>query len=203
MTCCIADCMDTVDIAQGHGLGSYSGFLIALYQLLIMLVLPLLLMIVCYSRVIKELWLSTKQISALTMDHSSTSTPRLDLLSTQQNWNSGSPSPNNLSVGGTRMHQRASAASSTNNKYTHGRSGDGAIQARKQVIKMLILVVVLFLVCWGPRLLLNTLIKWGLPSFDHTVYQLRIAFYLMPFIHSCINPFIYGYIYPLYNITNL
>lgn len=57
---------------------------------------------------------------------------------------------------------------------------------------MLILVVVLFLVCWGPRLLLNALMKWGLSSYDHTVYHLRIAFYLLPFIHSCINPVIYG-----------
>ena len=56
---------------------------------------------------------------------------------------------------------------------------------------MLILVVLLFLICWGPRLILNSLIKWGLKSYDPTVYQLRIAFYLMPFIHSCINPIIY------------
>ena len=57
---------------------------------------------------------------------------------------------------------------------------------------MLILVVLLFLFCWGPRLLLNTLIKWGLSSYDTIVYQLRIAFNLLPFIHSCLNPFIYG-----------
>ena len=57
---------------------------------------------------------------------------------------------------------------------------------------MLILVVLLFLVCWGPRLLLNVIIKWGLPSYDHTVYQLRFVFYLLPFVHSCINPVIYG-----------
>lgn len=57
---------------------------------------------------------------------------------------------------------------------------------------MLILVVLLFLICWGPRLLLNVIIKWGLPSYDHTVYQLRFVFYLLPFVHSCINPVIYG-----------
>lgn len=53
------------------------------------------------------------------------------------------------------------------------------------------MVVVLFLICWGPRLLLNAIIKWGLSSYNETVYQLRIFFYLMPFIHSCINPIIY------------
>ena len=53
------------------------------------------------------------------------------------------------------------------------------------------MVVLLFLICWGPRLLLNAIIKWGLSSYNETVYQLRIYFYLMPFVHSCINPIIY------------
>lgn len=63
-------CMDTADKGQDQGLGSYSSFLIAVYQLVIMLILPFLLMTVCYSRVIKELWLSTKQITAMTRDYS-------------------------------------------------------------------------------------------------------------------------------------
>lgn len=57
---------------------------------------------------------------------------------------------------------------------------------------MLILVVVLFLICWGPRLLLNTIIKWGLKNFSPAIYQLRFIFNLLPFVHSCINPVIYG-----------
>lgn len=63
-------CMDTADKGQDQGLGSYSSFLIAIYQLVIMLILPFLLMTICYSRVIKELWLSTKQITAMTRDYS-------------------------------------------------------------------------------------------------------------------------------------
>ncbi len=69
-------CMDVADDqskGQGQYLASYRGLIFACYQLAIMLVIPLLLMIICYSRVMKELWLSNKQISAMTRDYS---TPR-------------------------------------------------------------------------------------------------------------------------------
>ncbi|XP_032786964.2 C-X-C chemokine receptor type 4 [Daphnia magna] len=190
-------CMDTGDIGQDQGLGAYSGFVIALYQLLIMLVFPLLLMIICYSRVIQELWLSTKQITAMTRECNSGSPRRLDVQNVQTGWGSNH-GPGLNTVAGRLSHvqshpQEHHHARKPANKYGHSRSGDGAKQARKQVIKMLILVVLLFLVCWGPRLLLNVIIKWGLPSYDHTVYQLRFVFYLLPFVHSCINPVIYGF----------
>ena len=69
-------CMDVADDqskGQGQYLASYRGLIFACYQLAIMLVIPLLLMIICYSRVMKELWLSNKQISVMTRDYS---TPR-------------------------------------------------------------------------------------------------------------------------------
>lgn len=59
-----------------------------------------------------------------------------------------------------------------------------------QVIKMLILVIVLFLVCWGPRLIF-TVVKKSLPG-ETWVYNIRVASYLLSFIHSAINPFVYG-----------
>ncbi len=58
---------------------------------------------------------------------------------------------------------------------------------------MLCIVVLLFLVCWAPRLLLNVFIKWELVTYDVTLYRLRIALYLLPFVHSCLNPIIYSF----------
>ncbi len=57
---------------------------------------------------------------------------------------------------------------------------------------MLVLIVLLFLLCWGPRLIMNVLIKLGLTSFTHSAYTARIACYLLSFIHSALNPFVYG-----------
>nr|XP_042900361.1 cholecystokinin receptor type A-like [Parasteatoda tepidariorum] len=65
--------------------------------------------------------------------------------------------------------------------------------ARKQVIKMLILVIILFLMCWGPRLIMHVIIKHGLNSFTDHIYNLRVATYLLSFAHSAINPIIYGF----------
>ena len=62
-----------------------------------------------------------------------------------------------------------------------------------QVIKMLILVAVLFLVCWGLPIIMQVIIKFNLHSFTPTVYTLRVSFNLLPFIHACINPFIYSF----------
>ena len=56
---------------------------------------------------------------------------------------------------------------------------------------MLILIVLLFLVCWGPRLTMEVVIKCCLQQFNHITYALRIVFYLLPFIHSGINPIVY------------
>ena len=56
---------------------------------------------------------------------------------------------------------------------------------------MLILVVILFLLCWGPRLIMELTIKLDLLAYDDFIYKLRIISYLLPFIHSCLNPIVY------------
>jgi len=58
---------------------------------------------------------------------------------------------------------------------------------------MLILVVILFLVCWGLPIIMQVIIKFNLHSFTSEVYKLRVSFNLLPFIHACMNPFIYSF----------
>lgn len=57
---------------------------------------------------------------------------------------------------------------------------------------MLLLIVILFLICWGPRLIMNVAIKLGLESFSNLMYSARVGVYLLSFIHSALNPFVYG-----------
>ena len=57
---------------------------------------------------------------------------------------------------------------------------------------MLICVVVLFLVCWGPRFVLEFLLKLQLDVFfSPVVYWTRVAVFLLPFVHAVVNPVIY------------
>jgi len=127
-----------MDIDQSDGgstWASYSGFFIALYQLSIMLILPLLLMIVCYSRVIKELWLSTKQITMMTRDGSN-SPQQLNQHQRSAGWTSRSPSLSTISGRVNRSrHSVNKSLGKSSNYANHQRSGDGAKQARKQVLR--------------------------------------------------------------------
>ena len=131
-----------IDQSEQGSLSAYSGFIVSLYQLLIMLVLPLILMIVCYSRVIKELWLSTKQITMMTRDGSNSPQQQQQQQQQQQSstggaqraaagWGSRSPSLNTISG---RVNRSRHIVKTVNKASTYGhRSGDGAKNARKQV----------------------------------------------------------------------
>ncbi|XP_041357593.1 gastrin/cholecystokinin type B receptor-like [Gigantopelta aegis] len=63
------------------------------------------------------------------------------------------------------------------------------------VIQMLILVVLLFIVCWGPILIDNLLVSVGLIEKLHIGYlkPMRQAFFLMSYMNSCVNPIVYGF----------
>lgn len=62
-----------------------------------------------------------------------------------------------------------------------------------QIIKMLLATVVLFYCFWLPRLVFNVLNTAGVIDPTRFAYGFRVYFYLMSFIHSAINPFVYGF----------
>jgi hypothetical protein len=64
-----------------------------------------------------------------------------------------------------------------------------------QVIMMLIIVVFLFAVCWGPILINNVFVAFGIINDLHTDFlkPMRTAFLLMSYANSCINPIVYGF----------
>ncbi|KAK6989137.1 hypothetical protein BgiMline_012336, partial [Biomphalaria glabrata] len=47
------------------------------------------------------------------------------------------------------------------------RAGEEALVARKQVIKMLVIIIVVFLISWGPKLFIQVLKKFQV----HFLYQ--------------------------------
>ncbi len=57
---------------------------------------------------------------------------------------------------------------------------------------MLICVVLLFLVCWGPRFVMEFLLELHLEAFfSPVVYWVRVALFLLPFVHAVVNPIFY------------
>ncbi|XP_070564086.1 galanin receptor type 1-like [Ptychodera flava] len=68
-------------------------------------------------------------------------------------------------------------------------------QDRKQVIIMLLVVVALFMLCWGPLIWLVFLIEFGFVSrYSHIRTYLAIAFNLLSYLNSCMNPICYSFI---------
>ncbi|CAN8027854.1 unnamed protein product [Ixodes persulcatus] len=156
-------------------LKDWRGQSVAWYRLVTLFALPSLIMVVCYSWVILELWVSTKTMDQLTQ-------------SAKFSYQCQAP--------GTGSRLGATAANQQPNCRLilrgHANSDIRDVKkARQQVIKMLILVVVLFLLCWGPRLIMEIVVKCCLNVFNHGVYAVRVLFYLLPFVHSCLNPIVY------------
>ncbi|XP_053208904.1 galanin receptor 2a-like [Panonychus citri] len=149
------------------------GLYLTIYRFIFLFALPSIFMIVLYTWVITELWISTRTMDELT---------------------------NNSRV--HRSESRASISRDTCSSPTNhtvilrshypGQETRDVKSARKQVIKMLILVVILFLTCWGPRLIGEIMLICGMNfAFNYTTYVIRIVFFLLPFIHSCLNPIVY------------
>ena len=57
---------------------------------------------------------------------------------------------------------------------------------------MLVCVVLLFLCCWGPRFVLEFLLKLRLGSFyTPFMYWFRVCVFMLPFLHAVVNPTVY------------
>ncbi|XP_047500273.1 pyroglutamylated RF-amide peptide receptor-like [Penaeus chinensis] len=64
----------------------------------------------------------------------------------------------------------------------------------RQVVPMLIVVVVLFIICWGPLLILNMLTAHDIvPNISVSTKYARTVLDLLSYFNSCMNPVVYGF----------
>ncbi|PSN57870.1 hypothetical protein C0J52_05644, partial [Blattella germanica] len=156
--------------------------IIAIYEFLVLFAGPGTLMVLCYTYVIRELWRSTRNMQMLT-----------NSVSVKKSKCQNGPSEESLKEVQVNYGESQQKVSHNSNKISKKHKGEDARKARKQVIKMLILVVILFLICWGPRIILQVIIKHNLHTFTQTTYAFKVTFDLLPYIHACMNPFIYSF----------
>nr|AKQ63023.1 orphan G-protein coupled receptor 23 [Platynereis dumerilii] len=155
----------------------------AWYQLLIMFLLPLIVMGYCYAIVIHVLWLSTKQLAKMT--HGSR-----DDESRQRLTGNNSFSTPTQRIGGTAGH---SSGRSVIRQAVKDQSAE-VREARKQVIRMLLTIIVIFLLCWGPKLILTILKRHELAMLHREdAFAINLAINLLPYLQSAVNPIIYGF----------
>ncbi|CAL1528107.1 unnamed protein product, partial [Lymnaea stagnalis] len=143
------------------------------YMLLLMLIVPLLIMTFAYVSIIRELWTMASLRSSMT----------------SKNANGGSTHSTPASSPGRNSERSPVFRSQSVNR-------DGEDDKTKiQVIKMLVAVIVVFILCWAPILISNTLTAFGYIDTLNYGYlkPMRQVFYLMSYANSCINPVIYGF----------
>ncbi|GFN95163.1 cholecystokinin receptor [Plakobranchus ocellatus] len=149
----------------------------AIWNLSSLFVVPTAVLVFCYVKCIHVLWSSTRQLETMTSNNMNSRSPfRGGYESSQVEITYGSTQ-------GTQTIIRNSPSL---------RAGEKALQARKQVIKMLIIIIVVFFVAWGPKLVLAVMKKYRV-SFLYLppAFVFERIFNILPFVQSCINPIIY------------
>ncbi|XP_076462096.1 gastrin/cholecystokinin type B receptor-like [Babylonia areolata] len=96
---------------------------------------------------------------------------------------------------GSSPHRASSERSPVLRVVRKGKLSPEDDMTRKQVIKMLVAVIAIFVLCWAPILVSNVLTAFQLldPLNYGYLKPMRQAFYLMAYANSCVNPFIYGF----------
>lgn len=72
---------------------------------------------------------------------------------------------------------------------------DASAKKMSQVIRMLIVVVIIFILCWSPILVINVLAAFQvLPSLNYgNMFVIKTTSHLLSYANSCVNPIIYGF----------
>ncbi|XP_006812701.1 QRFP-like peptide receptor [Saccoglossus kowalevskii] len=167
------------------------GKAFSVYLLLGIYLIPLFIMIFCYSRIIYELWISAKRCHQMQQRPTGArrvyrASPALSERGNEKIYTESGITISRSSEVIFDEQEEMSKRRRTRIDVDHG---------RKQVIVMLLLVVALFMICWGPLIWFVFLIEFGFfPRLHLTRTYLGIAFNLLSYLNSCMNPICYAFI---------
>lgn len=70
--------------------------------------------------------------------------------------------------------------------------GSGSQRAKRKVTRMIVIVAVLFCLCWMPHHALILCVWFGRFPLTRVTYALRILSHLVSYANSCVNPIVYA-----------
>ncbi|KAK2145111.1 hypothetical protein LSH36_702g01005 [Paralvinella palmiformis] len=145
--------------------------------MLVMFLVPVVIMVYCYTVVIHVLWISTKQLARLTNTADSRVDDDINLRLTSSNHSRPHVRPTKILLSRTVKDHSAEIR-----------------EARKQVIRMLLAIITVFFLCWGPKLVFNLLKRHEIAVL-HTDsgFYTNLVVSLLPYVQSCSNPIIYSF----------
>ncbi|KAK2156609.1 hypothetical protein LSH36_209g05011 [Paralvinella palmiformis] len=141
-------------------------------MLVVILIIPLIMMTFAYASICRELWVVATARASMTS-------------SGNRNWKQDN---------GLTSLTKNNRSSARNARSTVQGAGDD-IKVRKQVVKMLVAVIVLFVICWTPLLIDNVLVAFRVLNRLHygPLKPLRQTFALLAYSNSCVNPIVYAF----------
>ncbi|XP_050023890.1 QRFP-like peptide receptor [Dermacentor andersoni] len=148
--------------------GAWRSF--EVYMLILVLCIPTLVMGYAYAKICAQLWTVVRERASLT-----TGTSVATEMTEKKSKKKATFAPNGDPAG-----------------LKPSRADEDTV---RQVIKMLILVVSLFVLCWAPILILNVLTAFGgVATLNYSYLKpLRTCFHLLSYLNSCVNPLVYGF----------
>ncbi|KAK3089789.1 hypothetical protein FSP39_006549 [Pinctada imbricata] len=149
-----------------------------LYMLVIMFIIPVLVMGITYALVCLEIWMVVSKRAVMRSGSECT-----------RAMNGRSIKKDHVTAANYTL-----TSSSSTRKPPAAHSND--TNTSKQIILMLVTIVSLFAICWGPILINNVLVAFGVLDNLNTGYlkPMRMAFHLMSYANSCVNPIVYGFL---------
>ncbi|XP_024085853.1 trissin receptor-like [Cimex lectularius] len=147
-----------------------------LYMLLIVLVIPATVMVITYTAICREICRVVRRRYHMTSAKGNLTCESFPLANTNRS---------------TKLKFKSKFKcddAATVRQMSHYKS-------ERQVIKMLVAIVIVFIVCWAPLLIDNVLTSWEvLPRLRHgALKQMATYFHLLAYFNSCVNPVVYGF----------
>lgn len=147
--------------------------LFEIYMFVILFVVPITIMVISYSRISHEIWNVAARRASLTERRQKEVRIRSNRYSKENG---------------------ASQELITSIRRNDDQVISNDAKTRKQVVLMLMVIVLFFVLCWGPILLNNLLVAVNVLDKLSTGFlkPLRMAFHLLSYSNSCVNPIVYG-----------
>ncbi|XP_048256456.1 allatostatin-A receptor-like [Haliotis rufescens] len=154
------------------------SILFEMYMFIMMFFVPICFMVVAYSFICVEVWKVAGMRASMRSGRVISSAP-CQFRSNGVRWENHDATTPLTSHG---IHKPKKTFSDDN-------------VVRKQVVVMLMVVVLLFTVCWGPIMFNNLLTAFGVLGHHHIDWLrfMRMAFWLMAYVNSCVNPVVYAF----------
>ncbi|RZF36065.1 hypothetical protein LSTR_LSTR005881 [Laodelphax striatellus] len=155
-----------------------------LYMLILILIIPTTIMAITYSSICWEIWRVMKQRKTMT------SGKAMILHNVNKIFLSRT-----LTTETFPLSSKRSTCSIKTTAKSCIRTTDEENGTVRQVIKMLVMIVIVFVICWGPLLVDNVLTAFGvLPDQKSgSLKHMYTGFTLMAYFNSCVNPIVYGF----------